>query len=136
VDDVDVVVPGFMARVVAEISQLARASHEVNQRSGVSVRMTVANAEVAAASAVRRAMELGEDTAAPRVCDLDALVASTAGKIELDTIDDDAGDEVFAHLVSAAVLSVFRELVGVENAAAVVAGFEDGSVVSVGDDIP
>lgn len=135
VDDVAVDEPAFMAEIVAEISQLARASHEVNQRSGVSVRMTVANTEVLRASAVRRALRLGEATAAPRIGDLDALVASTAGKIELDTIDDDGGDAVFAHLVSAAVLTVFRARVGVEHVGDVVDGFDDGSVVSVGDDI-
>lgn len=136
VEGVAIDVPEFMASIVAEISQLARASHDVNQRSGVSVRMTVANTEVMGASATRRALRLGEDVAAPRICDLDALVASTAGKIELDTIDDDAGDAVFTHLVSAAVLTVFRDRVGVENVADVVDGFDDGSVVSVGDDVP
>ncbi len=135
VDDVEVVVPGFMAEVIAELSQLARASHEVNQRSGVSVRMTVANTEVLAASAARRALRLGEAVAAPRVSDLDALVASTAGKIELDTIDDDAGDEVFAHLLSAAVLGVFKDRVPMETLNDVVSGFDDGMVVSTGDDV-
>jgi len=135
VDGVEVVSPDFMAEIVAEISQLARASHEVNQRSGVSVRMTVANAEVLDASAVRRALRLGEKVAAPRICDLDALAASTAGKIELDTIDDDAGDAVFAHLVSAAVLTVFKERVPMEALNDVVGGFDDGSIVSTGDDV-
>jgi magnesium chelatase subunit I len=134
-DGVEVVLPDFMAEIVAEISQLARASHEVNQRSGVSVRMTVANAEVLVASAVRRALRLEEKVAAPRICDLDALAASTAGKIELDTIDDDAGDAVFAHLVAAAVLGVFKERVPMETLNDVVAGFDDGSIVSTGDDV-
>lgn len=135
VDGVEVVLPDFMAEIVAEVSQLARASHEVNQRSGVSVRMTVANAEVLVASAARRALRLDEKIAAPRICDLDALAASTAGKIELDTIDDDAGDAVFAHLVSAAVLGVFKERVPMETLNDVVAGFDDGSIVSTGDDV-
>ena len=135
-DGVDVVMPPFMAEVVAEVSQLARASHEVNQRSGVSVRMTVANTEVLAASAARRALRLEEKVAAPRVCDLDALAASTAGKIELDTIDDDDGDAVFAHLVSAAVLGVFKAWVPMATLNDVVAGFDDGSVISTGDDVP
>lgn len=136
IDGLAIEVPTFMAEVIAEISQLARASHEVNQRSGVSVRMTVANREVVAASAAARALRLGEETAAPRVCDLEALVASSAGKIELDTIDDDAGGEVFAHLLRAAVLTVFKEHVPLNVLNDVVAGFADGSVISVGDDVP
>ncbi|MGE0793922.1 MAG: sigma 54-interacting transcriptional regulator, partial [Acidimicrobiia bacterium] len=38
--------PAFMAEVVATVSHLARSSPHVNQRSGVSVRLTVANDEV------------------------------------------------------------------------------------------
>ena len=38
---VKVVVPPFMAEIVAELSQLARRSPHINQRSGVSVRLTV-----------------------------------------------------------------------------------------------
>ncbi len=136
IDGLAIEVPTFMAEVIAEISQLARASHEVNQRSGVSVRMTVANREVSVASAAARALRLGEEIAAPRVCDLEALVASSAGKIELDTIDDDAGGEVFAHLLRAAVLTVFKEHVPLGVLNDVVAGFADGSVISVGDDVP
>ncbi|MBS1846640.1 MAG: sigma 54-interacting transcriptional regulator [Actinobacteria bacterium] len=135
VDGVTVDLPDFMAEIVAEISQLARASHDVNQRSGVSVRMTVANFEVLGASAVRRALRLGESTAAPRICDLDALSASSAGKIELDTIDDDAGGAVFAHLVSSAVLTVFKARLDLGAIAEVVDTFDDGSIVSVGDDV-
>ncbi len=135
VDGVTVTMPDFMAEIVSELSQLARTSHDVNQRSGVSVRMTVANREVLEASATRRALQLGEAEAAPRICDLDALAASTSGKVELDTIDDDAGDEVFAHLVRAAVLTVFRAKVPLEQLNVVVEAFEDGSVVSTGDDV-
>jgi magnesium chelatase subunit I len=135
IEGVTVSVPDFMAEIVSELSQLARASHDVNHRSGVSVRMTVANREVMAASAARRALRLGEPDAAPRICDLDALAASTSGKVELDTIDDDAGGEVFTHLVRAAVLTVFRSAVPLEQLNDVVEGFEEGTVVSTGDDV-
>ena len=80
-------------------------------------------------------VRLGEEVGAPRVSDLGAVVASTAGKVELETIGDDAGDEVFAHLVRAAVLTVFRAKVPLEQLNVVVEAFEDGSVVSTGDDV-
>ena len=51
---VPVRVPKFMKEVVAEISQLARRSTHLNQRSGVSVRLSIANYETLVASAVRR----------------------------------------------------------------------------------
>jgi magnesium chelatase subunit I len=40
-----------MAEIVATFSHLARASSHVNQRSGVSVRLSVSNYEVLAANA-------------------------------------------------------------------------------------
>ena len=51
-------VPTFMAEVVAELSQLARQSPHVNQRSGVSVRLSISNYETLVANAVRRALRL------------------------------------------------------------------------------
>ena len=50
---VKVEVPPYMADVVASISQLARQSPQVNQRSGVSVRLGVANYETLVAAAAR-----------------------------------------------------------------------------------
>ena len=70
-----VVVPPFMEEVIAEITQLARRSPEISQRSGVSVRVSVANMEVLEAAALKRAVRLGEPVAAPRVSDLGAVVA-------------------------------------------------------------
>ena len=56
---VPVEVPGFMREVVAELSQLARRSSEVSQRSGVSVRVTIANHETLMAAALKRAVRTG-----------------------------------------------------------------------------
>ena len=57
---VRVEVPPHMAEIVATLSHLARQSPHINQRSGVSVRLSVANYETLVASAVRRALRLGE----------------------------------------------------------------------------
>ena len=106
---VPVQVPGFMKEVVAELSQLARRSSEVSQRSGVSVRVTIANHETLAAAALKRAVRLGEPSAAPRNSDLPAVVASTAGKIELETLGDETReDRVVEKLVARAVVNVFN----------------------------
>src|SRR5271167_4451625 len=48
---IPVTVPLFLKEVVAEISQLARRSSHLNQRSGVSVRLSIANYETLVASA-------------------------------------------------------------------------------------
>ncbi len=131
-----VVVPDFMAEVVAELSQLARESPHLNQRSGVSVRLTVANYETMVASAVRRSLRTGESDAVPRVSDLQALVTSTQGKVEVETLEEGREDLLIGQLVSAAVVTVFRRRVRLGNPQEVVGAFTEGTVVHAGDDLP
>ena len=94
-------VPDFMAEIVAELSQLARQSPHVNQRSGVSVRLSISNYETLAANAVRRALRLGEPDAVPRISDLGALIASTQGKIEIETLEEGREERILQGLLSA-----------------------------------
>ncbi len=133
---IDVAVPGFMENLVATFTQLARQSSHINQRSGVSVRLTVANLETLVAAATRRALRLGEDEAVPRISDLDALIASTAGKIEVESLDDDRDAEVIDHLLRGAVLTVFKNEVDPELIRSIVEEFEGELVANVGDDLP
>jgi magnesium chelatase subunit I len=133
---VRVAVPDYLGEVVATLSHLARSSPHVNQRSGVSVRLTVANNETLLANATRRALRLGEKEVVPRISDLDSLVASTAGKIELDTIDDGRDDQIVENLVKAAVLTVWRSRCNVGALVDVVTAFEEGRIVHAGEDMP
>jgi magnesium chelatase subunit I len=133
---VPVSVPPFMKEVIAEVSQLARRSTHLNQRSGVSVRLSIANYETLVASAVRRALRTGEPVAVPRISDLAALVPSTQGKIEVEAMEEGHEDEVVAQLVAAATLSVFRRRVTLDDPQSIVAAFHDQVVVHVGDDLP
>ncbi len=132
---VPVVVPWFIEQAIVEISQLARRSPLVNQRSGVSVRLTIANYESVVANALRRTLRTGADAVVPRVSDLSAVVASTQGKIEIEAMEEGREHEVVAQLVAAAVLLVFREHVVLEDAGEIVATFDDEVVVHVGDDL-
>jgi magnesium chelatase subunit I len=135
---VPVQVPGFMKEIVAELSQLARRSSEVSQRSGVSVRVTIANHETLAAAALKRAVRLGEPTAAPRISDLPAVVASTAGKIELETLGDETReDRVVEKLVARAVVNVFNRHFALSELAPLLTRFEDeGLEAEVGETVP
>ena len=133
---VPVSVPPFMKEIVAEVSQLARRSTHLNQRSGVSVRLSIANYETLVASAARRALRTGEPVAVPRISDLSALVPSTQGKIEVEAMEEGHEDEVVAQLVAAATLSVFRRRVTLDDPQSIVAAFHDQVVVHVGDDLP
>jgi magnesium chelatase subunit I len=135
-DGLAVTVPEFMKEIVAEISQLARRSPHVNQRSGVSARMSIANYETMVANALRRALSQGEGEVVPRISDLDALVASTAGKVEIETIDDGREEQVLDRIIKAAVLETFRARVRPEHLGALVQAFEGGLTVNAGPDLP
>ena len=131
-----VVVPEFMAEVVAELSQLARQSPHLNQRSGVSVRLTIANYETLVANATRRALRNGEAVAVPRVSDLQALISSTQGKVEIESLEEGREEIILGQLIAAAVLLVFRRRVRLADPAALVAAFSEETVVHAGDDLP
>jgi magnesium chelatase subunit I len=128
-------VPEFMAEIVSELSQQARRSPHINQRSGVSVRMSITNYETLVANASRRALRNGEREVVPRVSDLDALVSSTAGKIEFETLDDGREEQVLERLVKASVLEVFRARCRPERLTKLVAAFDEGLTVNTGEDV-
>lgn len=129
-------IPEFMFEIVAQFTHLARLSPKINQRSGVSVRLTVSNIETLAAAATARALRLGESQTVPRVSELDALIASTAGKVEVEALDEGREGEVIDHLLARAVVEVFKESVSPEHVRAVVDAFDQDLSVSAGDDIP
>jgi magnesium chelatase subunit I len=133
--ELQVTVPEFMTEIVAEISQHARQSPHVNQRSGVSARLSIANYETLVANAARRALANGEREVVPRVSDLDALAASTSGKVEIEMLEDGRDSQVLDRIIKSAVVEVFRARVKPELLSPVVASFEDGSVVHTGEDV-
>ena len=112
--DLPVIMPDFMCEVLVYLSHLARQSPHINQRSGVSVRLTVSNYETLAAAAIRRALRSGEAAAVPRVTDLDALAPSTMGKIEIETIEDGRDSEIVGTLRKEAVRQAFKDAVELE----------------------
>jgi magnesium chelatase subunit I len=136
IGDVVVEMPAFMEEIIATFSHLARSSANVNQRSGVSVRLSVSNYEILSANAVRRGLRSGERTVAPRVCDLDALASSTSGKVEVEALEEGRESAILQQLISASVLTVFRERVPGQTMKDVVAAFDEGLVAAVGEDVP
>ena len=126
-----------MDELLAELTHLARRSPEISQRSGVSVRVTVANAEVLEAAALRRAVRLGESVAAPRVSDLGAVIA-------IDRRQDrarigrrrGARGAVVERLITKALYATFGRRVEIDDLDDVVLAFEDGLVVETGERVP
>ena len=135
-EGLDIIFPQFMKEVIAEITQLARRSNDISQRSGVSVRVSVSNFENVLSSASRRALRLKERYVAPRMSDLPSIMASTCGKIELDTVGEIKEDRVVQKLINGAIVSVFGEYFETRDFEQLVSGFERGLSVHVGDDMP
>lgn len=131
--EVVVDVPEFMDEILAEFTHQVRASSHINQRSGVSVRFSVANRETMVASAVRRALLCDEGLAVPRISDLPAIVASSMGRIEFEVFEEGREFEVLMRILSSATLDVFRDhLMGVD-AGALLERFDAGLEVEGGD---
>ena len=128
-------VPEYLSEVVATFSHLARSSHQVNQRSGVSVRLSVSNYEALAANALRRGLRAGERNIVARVDDLDALAPSSMGKIEIESLEEGREGAIMESLVKASVLTVFKETIPPEQTLAVVDAFEEGIVAHTGQDV-
>jgi magnesium chelatase subunit I len=135
IGDVHVQWPEFMEEIITTISHVARSSSQVNQRSGVSVRLSVSNYETLAANAVRRALRVGETDVAPRVSDLAALAASTSGKIEIESMEEGRESQILQNFVKAAVLQVFKKRVSSAKIGEVIALFESGVIAHAGEDI-
>jgi magnesium chelatase subunit I len=132
-DEIESYVPQYMKEIIAEVTHLARQSPDINQRSGVSVRATIANHETMVSNAIRRAVTLGEKLAVPRVSDLAYIHASTSGKIELESFEDTKEEKVIDDLIKKAVLKVFNAIYQVGELEEIVAQFTDGFSVSVSD---
>jgi magnesium chelatase subunit I len=136
VDGIRTLSPDYMKQVVAELTHLARRASEISQRSGVSVRVSICNYENLLSNALKRAVRLGERDAAPRVSDLGALVASTSGKIELETVGDAGEDKILGKLLQKAILNVFNRNFGAPELESVVKVFEGTLAIQVADDMP
>jgi magnesium chelatase subunit I len=131
---VPVFIPRFMREIVEETSRLARTSPHVNQASGVSVRMSVANLESMISNAERRAILRGEPVAVPRPGDLAHLAASSRGKLEL-AMTEETGDEdrLLTRIVDEAVKTVFDQHFSPKQFRGVVEFFEGGARIVAAD---
>ena len=132
--DVEVHVPGFIRDVLEETSRLARTSPHVNQASGVSVRMSIANLENAISNAERRGILLGESPVVVRISDLAHIASSSRGKMEL-AMSEEPGDEdrLIWRLLGEAVRTVFDEWFKPKQFRCLVEYAESGKPLASGD---
>ena len=133
-----VVVPYFMKELVEEVSRAARKSKYIDQQSGVSARLSIANYRTMVASARQRAAVLGEQPAVPRISDLGHIYASSLGKLELDMMGSHQMTErqVLDAVLAEALATVFNEYVDKHGLAEIAEIFSKGVKIEVGDMLP
>jgi magnesium chelatase subunit I len=129
-------VPAFMSEILAAFTRALRMASEINQRSGVSVRFSVANYETLVGAALRRALRAGEDRAVARPVDLQQVLQAGVGKVEFETFEEGREVEILTRLLHRAQLEVFRaRMVGVDFTG-LLARFDEGAVLETGDVMP
>ena len=133
---VKVEMPRFLAEIVEEVVRLARSSPHVSQASGVSVRTSIANAETVVSNAERRGIVTGEKRVVARICDLNYLVASCRGKIEMTLAEEEgAEDKLIRSITGEAVKSVFNRLARGVDFESVAEQFQGNLTFPAGDDL-
>ena len=138
-------VPYFFRQIVEQIAREARQSEYVDQRSGVSVRMTRAAMEDLVSSAERRALLNGELDTTSRLIDLLDVEPAITGKVELVYEGEQEGAQNVARLLTVrAVKTVFSmyfpdptdKKAGRDKYRAVIDWFASGQNVAIERDWP
>jgi magnesium chelatase subunit I len=133
---VPVRVPDFVAEVIERVAFEARTDKRVDRRSGVSQRMPISLLESVISNAERRAIQLGEDEAVPRLSDLYAALPAITGKIELEYEGELVGSSSIAReLIRRAAEATFRARAGGANTDEPVMWFDEGGALLVADDV-
>ena len=135
-DGYAITVPQFMKEIIAETTALAREHGDVNQRSGVSVRMSIANYETLISNALRRALLLREDEVVPRISDLPAIIASSSGKIELETVEEGKEGQIIEELIKKAIQRVFSRYATAADFDEFLQNFAEGKSLEVSETMP
>ncbi|MDE2645888.1 MAG: magnesium chelatase [Bacteroidota bacterium] len=107
---VRVTIPEFIRQVIEVAAFEARASEYVDQKSGVSARMTRSALEAVIANAERRAALYGQSQICVRVSDLYYVESAITGKLELVYEGEQEGPQKVARLlIGRAIRRVFAD---------------------------
>ncbi|HTK81502.1 MAG TPA: magnesium chelatase [Bacteroidota bacterium] len=103
-------IPVYFKEIIEHIAFEARKSEFVDQKSGVSVRLTVAAMENLVSNAERRSLLTSDSTIVPRICDLPHVLPGMSGKVELVFEGEQEGPaKVGRALIGKAVREVFKK---------------------------
>jgi magnesium chelatase subunit I len=108
-DGRNVLIPYYFREIIEQTAFEARKSEFVDQKSGVSARLTIAAMENLVSNAERRAILLREPETVPRICDLPHTLPGLTGKVELVFEGEQEGPvKVSKALVGKAVREIFK----------------------------
>lgn len=108
--DKDIIIPYYMKEIIETTAHEARKSEFVEQKSGVSARMTISAMENLISNAERRAIINGENIIFPRITDLNALLPGMTGKIELVFEGEQEGPvKVSRALIGKSIREIFKK---------------------------
>ncbi len=109
--EVVVNVPDVYREILEAVAFEARESEYIDQKSGVSTRMTITAMEQAISAAERRAVINNEGETILRITDLYAMVPALTGKLELVYEGEQEGAvNVAKHIIGKAINSVFKKI--------------------------
>lgn len=108
--DKDVIIPYYMKEIIETTAHEARKSEFVEQKSGVSARMTISAMENLVSNAERRSILNNEKIIFPRITDLNATLPGMTGKIELVFEGEQEGPvKVSRALIGKSVREIFKK---------------------------
>jgi magnesium chelatase subunit I len=135
-DGIPVRVPEIVAEVAERVAFEARKEKRIDQRSGVSQRLSITLLEDVVSNAERRAVRLGEKEIVPRLADIYAALPAITGKIELEYEGELIGGAVIAReLIRRAADATLNERTGRLALDGVVIWFDTGSALEVNDEV-
>ena len=105
-----VIIPYYLKEIIETVAQEARQSEFVEQKSGVSARMSIAVMENLISNAERRSIINNEHIIFPRITDFQAVLPGITGKIELVFEGEQEGSvKVSKALLGKSVKQVFKK---------------------------
>jgi len=105
-DTKNVMLPAFMIKTIAKITQMTRMHHDVNHDKGVSVRMSVHSMEMMIGEVERTRSIVYGIKAIPRFCDIHCIHQSS--KFELAEMEDTRQNR--KNVLDSIIASVLKEL--------------------------
>ncbi len=109
-NDIEFNVPVFFKEIIEETAFMARKSEFIDQKSGVSVRMTINLMENIYSNMEFRGILNGEKELYPRICDLQTALTAMTGKMELVYEGEQEGSILVARkIIGQSVKKVFQK---------------------------